>query len=274
MLDRSIRALIVDDEEALRGILKIALTYFGVKVVGEASNGIEAIAEYKKGQANVVLMDINMPKMDGLTALEELKKVDPEVLVLLITASDDESIMTEGRKRGARGFLRKPLVMDELHKDILTNLRMQFAKKDGVELSADYYKYVVKPGFRPEDQGKEVSAPQMSGATRKIRERQRAVEQETGVDTSAPMRPAPPEAAPEPTFQEPAEQAVGAPAVAAPVAAALAGAQDSARIVELEGQLATVRAELSEARGQVEVLKKRLAISATALRKLAEDLAA
>src|SRR5437879_1647244 len=149
----SIRALIVDDEEPLRGIMKIALGYFGIKVVGEAANGEEAVAKYQEVHPNVVLMDINMPKMDGLTATREIRKINPDAIVLLITASDDETAMDKGRALGARGFLRKPLVMDELHKDILSHLRAQLAKEKGEKLDADYYKYQIKPGFRPGDEG-------------------------------------------------------------------------------------------------------------------------
>lgn len=171
-----IRALIVDDEEPLRGIMRIALGYFGIKVVGEAANGEEAVAKYQEVQPNVVLMDINMPKMDGLTALREIIKINPEAIVLLITATDDETAMDKGRDLGARGFLRKPLVMDELHKDILSHLRVQIAKEKGQTLEKDYFKYQIKPGFRPGDEGKHFEAPEMTGATKAIRERQKASE--------------------------------------------------------------------------------------------------
>jgi two-component system chemotaxis response regulator CheY len=176
MKESEIRALIVDDEEALRGILKIALTYFGVKVVGEAGNGVEGVERYKALKPNVVLMDINMPKMDGLRCLEEIRRVNPDAVVLLMTASDDESAMDKGRERGAKGFLRKPLVMDELHKDITNALREHFAKEHGQQLDQEYLRYNMKPGFRPQDEGRHVPAPPMLGATRKIREHQLAVE--------------------------------------------------------------------------------------------------
>src|SRR5438477_241433 len=97
-----IRALIVDDEAPLRGILKISLDYFGVEVVGEAGNGEEALAQYQKLRPNVVIMDINMPKMDGLEALQEIRKVDPKAVVVMMTASDDESMKLEGIKYGCR----------------------------------------------------------------------------------------------------------------------------------------------------------------------------
>src|SRR4051794_3242299 len=94
---KGIRALIVDDEEPLRGIMRIALTYFGIKVVGEAGNGLEAIDRYKELNPNVVLMDINMPKMDGITATQKICELNPDAIVLLITASDDSSAMDKGR---------------------------------------------------------------------------------------------------------------------------------------------------------------------------------
>ena len=186
MVDNSIRALIVDDEEPLRGIMRIALGYFGIKVVGEAANGEEAIERYKEVHPNVVLMDINMPKMDGLTALGEIIKINPEAIVLMITATDDETAMDRGRELGARGFLRKPLVMDELHRDILSHLRVQIAKEKGQTLEKDYFKYQIKPGFRPGDEGKHFEPPEMLGATKAIRERQKALESEEHPDPDKP----------------------------------------------------------------------------------------
>jgi|GEM_PF-1289737 len=242
----SVQALIVDDEDALRSILKIALTYFGINVVAEATNGQEAIERYKEGKANVVLMDVNMPKMDGLTALTELRKIDPDVVVLLITASDDENLMDEGRKRGAKGFLRKPLRMEELHNDIMTNLRILFAKKKGEKLTDDYFKYVVKPGFRPEDEGKHVAAPPMSGATKKIRERQRTAESQ-------------------------AQQAPDAEATSVrhPTSTAPSGPPPS---LDLEGQLTQVESALAESHGKIKTLKEKLGVAIKSLRHLADEL--
>jgi len=158
-----IRALVVDDEEPLRGILKISLNYFGVDVVGEAENGEQAVEKYKELSPSVVIMDVNMPVMDGLEALSEIKKYDKNAVVIIITASDDENMKLEGIKAGCRGFLHKPLKMDELHQDILTNLRIYFAQQKGEKLEDDYFRYVVKPDFRPDSIREQQGLPARPG---------------------------------------------------------------------------------------------------------------
>lgn len=285
MADKGIRALIVDDEEPLRGIMKIALTYFGIKVVGEAGNGIEAIERYKELEPNVVLMDINMPKMDGLSATKEIVALDPEAIILLITASDDAQAMDRGRALGAKGFLRKPLVMDELHRDILSHLRVQLAKEQGVELDKDYFTYQIKPGFRPGDEGKHFEAPPMSGATQKIRERQKQGETpETHPEYGtgeAPKAEAPAAAPPAP----PQTQADGAPAAPASASkkmeqAPAAGASGTFRrsltpeVADiLDREKSRASGEVETLRAEVQRLKKALGDAAVRLREVADELA-
>lgn len=256
MGDNTIRAMIVDDEEALRGILQIALTYFGVKVVAEAGNGEEAVQRYREASPNVVLMDINMPVMNGFTCLEEILKINPDAVVLLMTGSLDEDAMEKGRQKGARGFLRKPLVMDELHRDILANLRIYFAKEQGVTLEPDYFKYVLKPGFRPEDENKPVAPPPIYGATHQIRERQKRTEAKGSAGHGATA-----------AVRSPG-QATGGPVVGASSDKSPASPQVQA----LERDLASIRSELDDARREVEGLRRVLFEAAASMRSLADDI--
>lgn len=189
----------MDDEAPLRGILRISLDYFGVEVVGEAGNGEEALEAYQKLQPNVVIMDINMPKMDGLEALQEIRKVDPRAVIVMMTASDDESMKLEAIKYGCRGFLRKPLKMDELHQDILTNLRVYFAEEKGEKLDDDYYRYQVKPEWRSDEikreQGLAVNTPKARATPISS---PAAITSPVSGASPAPAAPAPVPAAPPP----------------------------------------------------------------------------
>jgi two-component system chemotaxis response regulator CheY len=281
MADKGIRALIVDDEEPLRGIMKIALTYFGIKVVGEAGDGLEAIDRYKELNPNVVLMDINMPRMDGLSATKEIVTLNPDAIVLLITASDDAAAMDKGRSLGAKGFLRKPLVMDELHRDILSHLRVQLAKEQGVQLEQDYYKYQIKPGFRPGDEGKHFEAPPMTGATQHIRERQKHLETpETHPEYQPEPQKAAPPAPPQPQADgvpsaSAAKKAEKAEVHAAPISPTTSGSyrRMSPEVADiLDREKSRTTGEVETLKAEVQRLKRALADAAGKLREVADDL--
>lgn len=101
------RILIVDDAEFLRMRISKMLTSDGHEVL-EAENGLEAVEVYKKEKPDVVLMDVTMPEMDGLTALKEIKTFDPQAKVIMLTALGQESVVLEAIKTGAKDFVVKP----------------------------------------------------------------------------------------------------------------------------------------------------------------------
>jgi two-component system, chemotaxis family, chemotaxis protein CheY len=74
----------------------------------EAENGLEAIARYREAKPDAVLLDITMPEMDGLTALKEIKKVDANALVVMVTAIGQQAMVVEALKSGAKDFILKP----------------------------------------------------------------------------------------------------------------------------------------------------------------------
>ena len=111
--------LIVDDSKMSRLMLKNLLEKAGYAVVGEASNGEEGVAEYKKCKPDVVTLDITMPKMDGLEALENILEFDAEAKVIMITAAGQQDKLIKALKVGAKRFINKPFKEDE----ILTNVR-------------------------------------------------------------------------------------------------------------------------------------------------------
>jgi two-component system chemotaxis response regulator CheY len=110
-MERKIKAsvVIVDDDNMLRDMLKLILRGEDFSVVGEASNGQDAITQCEKLKPQLVLLDITMPKMDGLQALEKIRKVCPEAIVLMISADATMDRVAEAIKKGAAGFLVKPL---------------------------------------------------------------------------------------------------------------------------------------------------------------------
>ncbi len=102
--------LIVDDSRTSRRILKDILDRAGYKVAGEAINGKEGVAYYVKFQPDIVTMDITMPEMDGIEALRQIKRENPDAKVIMITAAGQKDKMMEAVKLGAAEFISKPFV--------------------------------------------------------------------------------------------------------------------------------------------------------------------
>jgi two-component system chemotaxis response regulator CheY len=105
--------LIVDDAEFLRVRISKMLVGEGFEVT-EAENGLKAIESYKSKKPDMVLMDVTMPEMDGLTALKELRKLDPNAKVVMLTALGQESVVLEAVKSGAKDFIVKPFDRDRV----------------------------------------------------------------------------------------------------------------------------------------------------------------
>jgi two-component system, chemotaxis family, chemotaxis protein CheY len=102
------RVLVVDDAAFMRKMVSDALAKGGHEVVGEAGNGVEAIAQYQALKPDLVTLDITMPEKDGLTALGEIVAVDPAAKVVMCSALGQESKVLEAIKLGAKDFVVKP----------------------------------------------------------------------------------------------------------------------------------------------------------------------
>lgn len=107
------RVLIVDDHALFRDGLRSLLEARGIEVVGEAVNGREAVELARQLKPDIVLMDLTMPEVDGLTATRALVTEFPEIKVVVLTASDDEADLFEAMKSGAYGYLLKNLESEE-----------------------------------------------------------------------------------------------------------------------------------------------------------------
>lgn len=108
------RVLIVDDAAFMRMMLKNILTQNGYEVAGEASNGLEAVTLYKELKPDLVTMDITMPEMDGITAVKEIKKIDPEAKIIMCSAMGQQAMVIESIQAGARDFVVKPFQPDRV----------------------------------------------------------------------------------------------------------------------------------------------------------------
>jgi len=117
----AIRLLLVDDQRLLRDGMRILLELEpDLQVVGEAANGLEALVQYETLRPDVVLMDVKMPEMDGVSATRELLIIHPEAKVVILTTFDDDEYVFEGIRAGALGYLLKALSGEELADAIRT----------------------------------------------------------------------------------------------------------------------------------------------------------
>jgi NarL family two-component system response regulator YdfI len=108
MMDKSIRILIADDHLIIRQGLRLILeTEDDFDLVGEAIDGAEALRLCAETKPEVVLMDLRMPGMDGLTAIERLRVEQPEIAVVILTTFNEDDLMMRGLQAGAKGYLLK-----------------------------------------------------------------------------------------------------------------------------------------------------------------------
>jgi DNA-binding NarL/FixJ family response regulator len=110
----TLRVLLADDHPLFRDGLKSLLEAHGIDVVGEVSNGREAVIRAARLRPDVVLMDLNMPEMNGLDATRLISAEHPDIKVVVLTASEDDADLFEAIKSGAQGYLFKNLASDEL----------------------------------------------------------------------------------------------------------------------------------------------------------------
>lgn len=115
MEDKKIRVMIVDDHSIVRsGLSAFLLAYQDLKLIGEAKNGKQAVERCAELKPDVILMDLMMPVMDGVTATREIRSRYPQVQILALTSFHEESLVKEALQAGAVGYLLKDVSADEL----------------------------------------------------------------------------------------------------------------------------------------------------------------
>ena len=100
--------LIIDDTAFMRMTLGTLLEKNGYKVIGEADNGVEAVKLYSELKPDIITMDITMPKMNGIKAIEEIMKINKDAIIIVVSAMGQEAIIMEALNAGAKDFVVKP----------------------------------------------------------------------------------------------------------------------------------------------------------------------
>ena len=107
------RILLVDDHALVRNGIASLLMANNIEVVGEASDGLEALEKARQLKPDIILMDIKMPRCDGLEATRLIKAEMPEIKIIILTISDDDEDLFEAIKSGAEGYLLKDIRAEE-----------------------------------------------------------------------------------------------------------------------------------------------------------------
>lgn len=100
--------LVVDDSKSLRSLVIQVLTGQKYMIAGEAGTGEEAVAKYKDTNPDVVVLDVNMPGMNGLEALKEIRAMDENARIVMMTTESTKDIIVEAVRNGAKGYIVKP----------------------------------------------------------------------------------------------------------------------------------------------------------------------
>ena len=117
--------VIVDDAIFMRTVLRKMIEQIeSFTVLGEASNGYEAIAAAKKYQPDIITLDITMPEMDGILAVPEIIKVSPNTRIIMISAMGQQSMVIEAIKMGAKDFVIKPFEKSRVYQAIKNVMAM------------------------------------------------------------------------------------------------------------------------------------------------------
>ena len=108
------KVLLTDDEAHIRKFIGLVLKRLGSPVIIEAANGQEAVSLYEKHKPDLVLLDVNMPLMDGVQALTQIMQKDSDALVIMLTSLTNRQTVEQCAALGALDYIRKDLPRDEM----------------------------------------------------------------------------------------------------------------------------------------------------------------
>jgi two-component system, chemotaxis family, chemotaxis protein CheY len=112
------RVLVCDDSLLMRRLVADSLASDGWDIVAEASDGEEAVAAYREHQPDAVTMDIVMPRVSGLEALEQIVAWDPNAKVVVISALNQTKMISEAIRKGAQDFIAKPFMPEQVQQTL------------------------------------------------------------------------------------------------------------------------------------------------------------
>ena len=145
-MDTKIRVMLVDDHSVVRSGLGAFLSVNpDLELVGEAENGEQAVVRAHLIQPEVILMDLMMPVMDGVTAISQIKKQHPEIQIIALTSFQEDELVQNAMKAGAIGYLMKNVTARELAAAI------QAAKQGKMTLSPEAAQALVRATQQSQD---------------------------------------------------------------------------------------------------------------------------
>lgn len=106
--------LLVDDEAHIRKFISLLLRHLGMRTIFEAKNGAEALEVYRRERPDLVMLDVNMPVLDGIQTLRELKRIDPDCVVVMLTSLVNRQTIDEAAAHGAANYIRKDAPFEEI----------------------------------------------------------------------------------------------------------------------------------------------------------------
>lgn len=118
MEKRKAKILIAEDEAHIRSLIALIVTSLGAEVIGEASDGEQALSLYQQHSPDMVILDINMPKLDGIAVLKQIMAINPRTLVVMLTSLNALDVVKECIDNGAWNYILKNTTAEELHKAI------------------------------------------------------------------------------------------------------------------------------------------------------------
>ena len=108
------KILLVDDELHIRKYVSLIIKQLGSPTILEASNGEEALVVFNRENPKVVLLDVNMPRMGGIATLKELKAIDPDCIVIMLTSLANRDTIEQALEHGAANYIRKDATKEEI----------------------------------------------------------------------------------------------------------------------------------------------------------------
>ena len=113
------KVLVADDHKLVReGIVKLLGFYEEIDVIGEAKDGLETVEKVRNDFPDLVLLDLNMPRMNGIDTIKKIKEITSEIKILILTIHEDEEYIYEVTRAGAEGYIQKDIEPDELRNSI------------------------------------------------------------------------------------------------------------------------------------------------------------